>query len=524
MPLAGRLSLHRARRPGELAVSIGRASLSYGQLVDRAARVAAGLDGIAPVPGRKLDLPPGGRLVALVVGNDPAVAELFVGATAAPHACAILDPQWAPAQIQRVIARLAPDLLVVGGSLSAPTEHFVKLGFPTVGLGAACAGAEPYEAWLARQAPAEPRRRHHQPGDSDATFLVGFTSGTTASPKPFRRARRSWQVSLAAGRSVFGLDANSHTLAPGPLAHGLALYALAETLDAGAGFYGLPHFNGPAMAHLLTEREIPRIVVVPTMLQALCEAAAAAGAVLGGVRCIVTSGAKLEGSVLTRARKVLPNVEVIEYYGASELGFVTVAKHPGSLAREGVGRPFPGVQVEVRDGGAAGAAAEQGGTIFVRSPLVCQGYLWGEDGHGFRVEDGWATVGDTGRLDGVGALHLAGREGGMLITGGHNVYPAEVESIVKRWPGLDEAVIVGVPDPYLGQALVAVVSGAAAGALTLEDFAKLCLWELPRYKVPRHVLAAREWPLTSSGKIARGEVEGWIRNGDERLVPLPSSR
>jgi long-chain acyl-CoA synthetase len=522
MPISGRVAAYGQDRPDALAFAIGEERTSFGELARRAAQVAAGLGTVPPSVSRRLPLPAGGRLLALAVGNCGAFAELFVGGTAGEHACALLDPNWAPAQTAEILPRLSPDLLVIDPSRAALVELARRHGIPFLTLGPGIEGGEAYEDWLARHAGADPDR-FLAPGPDEATFLVGFTSGTTSVPKAFHRSRASWRASLAAGRSVFGLSGLSRTLAPGPLAHGLTHYALAEALDAGAAFHGLPRFDAEAFASTLLEEDIRRVVLVPTMLAKLCTLASARHLVFPALTSVVSAGSKIDARLVESAREILPNAGIVEYYGASELGFVSVARRAAGSRHGDVGHAFPGVEISVREADGQPAGQGRPGTVAVRSPLVCDGYLWGSDGKGFRTDGTWASVGDIGWLDPEGALHLVGREGGMVITGGLNVYPTEVEDALRRVDGIEEAVVLGMPDEYLGRRLVAIVCGVEAGRMSQDKLMNLCAVLLPRYKIPRQFFMIDSWPLTQSGKIARRELEDWISNGSERLVPLPAS-
>ncbi|AEW98625.1 AMP-binding protein [Streptantibioticus cattleyicolor] len=520
MPVARRVA-DAAAGPGAdgPAFVMDDVAVTHRQLALRAAAVAAGL---RTVPARRRDwLTADARLLAIATGNHPVFAELFTGGTAGDGACAVLDPQWGVRQAEAVLTRLRPDLLVVGDEGSALRGPAAALGVPVL---VADGGPDGYEAW----------REAHQPagfqglltvGQDGSAFLVGFTSGTTGVPKAFRRSRGSWRASLALGRTAWGMDATRHTFAPGPLAHGLSLYALAECLEAGAAFHGLTRFGGGAFAERLAAGSVRRLVVAPTMLSALCSAAGDRR--FPGVDHVVTGAARLPPELLPPAARVLPAARVTEYYGASELGFVTrrelgplpqAARRAGQDDEPDVGTAFPGVELAVRDEKGAALPAGGTGTVWVRTPLACDGYLWGDGG--FRTEDGWATVGDLGRLGSDGRLRLAGR-GGMVITGGLNVYLAEVEQALTALPGIDQALVTGVPDDYLGRALVAVVTGPGVAGLSQARLRELCRPSLARYKVPRRLYTLDAWPLTASGKIARGVVEGWIADAGPRLVPLP---
>ncbi|MEU4804098.1 AMP-binding protein [Actinosynnema sp. NPDC023587] len=500
MPLGERLLTWWRRRADVDAFRVGEFRLGYGELAERAAAVAAGLRAIGG------DRP----LLALDVGNSPAFAELFAGATAGDGVCAVLDPAWPVGQAREVLRRLRPDLVVTTRPIEADAPVLV-------------AGGPEYADWLAAHRDADPGREL-APGAAASTFLIGFTSGTSGLPKAFSRSRGSWRASLAHGPGVFGVGPADHTLAPGPLSHGLGLYALVEALHEGATFTTSPKFDAGGVRAALGG--VTRLVVVPTMLRGLNAELAAHPGRHPGLTAIVSSGAKLDPATLERTRASFPRADVHEYYGASELSFVSVRRTPAGAEPDGdpdsVGTPFPGVDVEVR--GPAGDRLPAGtpGAIHVRGPLVSSGYVWGDDGTAFRTDGEWSTVGDHGWLDEAGELHLVGRAGAMVITGGHNVHPSEVESALRRLAGVDEAVVLGRPDDYLGSVLVAVVSGPGAAGLTRSAVLRRCAAHLPRHEVPRRVYAVRDWPLTRSGKIVRARLEEWIDDGDSRLTELPA--
>jgi acyl-CoA synthetase (AMP-forming)/AMP-acid ligase II len=520
MPVSSRVLAHAKAQPQSTAFVMGDAEASYARLAERATRVAAAISQLARRQRPfALNERWGGRLVGIAVGNHPTFAELFVGATAGDNACAVIDPKWSRAQYAEILPRLQPDLLVVAEADDSAREVAEALGIPVLATDDRSCD---YESWLQTGGPGEPDQ-WLKAGKGESTFLVGFTSGTTSLPKAFHRDRESWRASLETGRAIFMTDPVGATFAPGPLAHGLALYALAETLDAGGTFVGMPAFKSDKAAATVAAVKPDRLVLVPTMLVGLSAEVEADPDIGESVRVVICAGDKLDAGLRGRGTRAFPNAEVIEYYGASELGHVSVWRERDGVDAESVGRPHPAVAVEIRD--EAGRPVESGtpGTVFVRSPWICDGYLWASDDKGLRREGAWATVGDKGYLDADGALHLVGRSGGMIVTGGYNVYPVGVEQALRGLPGVEEAVVLGLPDDYLGQRLVAVIGGSGAGDLTCERVRALCLESLPRYKVPRALWAATRWPTTSSGKIARKTLEDWIRDGDPRLRPLPQS-
>jgi acyl-CoA synthetase (AMP-forming)/AMP-acid ligase II len=219
-------------------------------------------------------------------------------------------------------------------------------------------------------------------------------------------------------------------------------------------------------------------------------------------------------------RRLFPRARIREYYGASEIGFMTVSTLVGGAVDfpvDRVGQAYPGVEISIRDPDENDVGTDVPGTIFVRSDLIADGYLWGDDGQAFRVTEAGATVGDLGELDENGMLRVIGRAGGMMISGGNNVYPAEVESALKACPGVEDAVVFGLPDAYYGQSIVAVVSGEASDAKMLAGH---CARQLPRFKIPRQFYHIASWPMTSSGKISRGQVEAAVISGDGLVLRL----
>ncbi|MBY3595484.1 class I adenylate-forming enzyme family protein [Rhizobium bangladeshense] len=503
MPIHAALLRHALEKPEKPAVVLDGRCLTYGELYSRSSAICRFLQELPRSNRRSLDLPGVEKLVAMSLGNHIGFAEYFVAATALPNASAVIDPMMPAERIERIVERLIPDVLVVDDGSSPSAQIGRRLGIPFI-----VAGAEPFD--LA----AEP---DDLPVDAEGIFLIGFTSGTTAEPKAYYRSREQWRRSLDRGRLVFELRDAPSTLCPGALPHGLALYALVEALDAGATFHSVGKWNPGAVAHILSSG-IERLVAVPTHIAGI--ARAWADAPLISMRDVLTAGAKLNLNEVESMRRLFPKARIREYYGASEIGFMTVSTLVGGATDDPidrVGRAYPGVKISIRDPEENDVGTDVPGTIFVNSDLIADGYLWGDDGQAFRVTPAGATVGDLGEIDRNGMLRVIGRAGGMLISGGNNVYPAEIESALKTCPGVEDAVVFGLPDAYYGQRIVAVISGEATDAKILGDH---CAGKLARFKIPRQFYHIGCWPMTSSGKIARGQVEASVVSGDGLVLRL----
>lgn len=465
MPFLDRVTRWAGERPEESAVVCGNERLSWGELRAEAAALAAS----------------GEATGILRQGNGTDFAVRWAAGVAQERVCAVLDPSW-------------------------PEET-----------------AEQAQEHCAARIPADPAPARLRDGDPASAFLIGLTSGTTALPKGFRRSRASWQRSFQASVEHFGLRPEDRVLAPGPLSASLNLYALSECLYAGAAFAALPRFDVAAAHAEVTARGTTRLVLVPTMLRVLAERGLAGGVDASGVTAIVCAGQKLDPTTLEAARRWAPHAAIWEYYGAAELGFVAARCHrPGEPAEESgtaVGTAFPGVEIAVL--GDAGRPVPEGasGTICVRSDLVCDGYLWGDDGRAFGRLGGLHTVRDQGFLR-DGQLHVLGRAAEMINTGGHNVYPHEVEAALGRVPGVAGVVVVGLPDGARGQRIVAGILPGRHGGPGRSRIRAGLEQRLAPAKRPQQYWELTELPRTDSGKTSRSMFRDWILEGDARARPL----
>ncbi|TFD55154.1 long-chain fatty acid--CoA ligase [Cryobacterium frigoriphilum] len=480
MPFLNQLQHWAAVRPDAIAVDVateaGPQRISYRDLRDRA---TARLGALSARPLTVLCEPNG---IDCVVGLAAAIA--------AGRSCAVLDPGWPATQRAAVEARLR-DL----PELPEPRER---------------------PATILRDGP------------PDSVFLYGFTSGTTSVPKAFSRTRGSWPLMTTA--AYFQVTEADVTLAPGPLSAGLSLYALAESLAVGGRFVTLPHLDVAAAVAAVRDRGVTRLVAVPAVLRLIVARAEASGVCGDAVTGIVSGGALLDPAVRAQLRAWAPNATLHEYYGAAELSFVSVSvlrpgdSAPDAAAASAVGRAFPGVTVRIRSESEPDrhiALGRTAGTIYVRSPLVSSGYVWGDDGTAFERDGDWCTVGDQGFLDSNGVLHYLGRRADMIVTAGGNVYPQAVEAALAGVPGVDTVVATGLTDAARGTRLVvAVLANSAEATLpraTLRAAATALLAEPHR---PRGYYRLTELPLTPAGKLSRQLLCRWIEEGDDRVSTL----
>ena len=483
--------VHRATQtPGQTAITLDESAICYDELLAQVQQVAAHVACISSDSQPRVALLSPNRLESLPV---------FLGTAMAGGLTLVLSPSWSLTQLRQVLAAHRPHWLVG----ESPLLALLGVDLPSETLD------RPLQTgWPPLPPLTTPQKNPQQP------FYACFTSGTTGSPKGVVKTHRSWVAGLAASRIEFQITAADQVLVPGSLSHSLSLYAAVEALSAGSTLHLLAQPSGAAALASLHQRSASVIVAVPTLLSRLATEAIAHNQPCPAVRLIISGGAKLTGKVLAQLQRAFPSARIVEYYGASELGFVSV-RH-SNMPVDSVGRAFAGVALSVqREDGNGPADVGKIGWVCVRSELICAGYLdqpTTPPATGFRAVNGWWTAGDRGWLDGQGYLYLAGREQDMMICAGVNVYPAEVEAALLTLPEIAAAAVLGISNDCRGDMIYAVVVWQEQ-PLDRRTLRQRLRPHLPRYACPRRVYALDQLPLTSSGKVARAQLAEQLQRG-----------
>lgn len=503
MTIAATVVRHGPTAAARDALVIGEQRHTYGAL-------AAGIDATASVlTSSGVAQRPQPR-VAILLEPCAEFFEVFLGAGAAGMAAMVLQQAWSDRELDHALTVGAPAVVLVkAGQGDRVAGHMPDEAVVPVGVDGVAAALTRWTGDRSSVRHAAPPPIH-----DELPFYVGFTSGTTGRPKGFVRSHRSWLRSFEASAAVFAITGSDHVLAPGPLDHSLFLYAAVHGLSVGATVYLHRRFAPDAVLATLDRHPVTRVYLVPTMLAALLRRADRAGRPrFAGVRSVICSGARWPVPVQDRVADLFPNAEPIDFYGASELSFVSVRRPSGADSATSVGRPFPGVEVAVRHADGTPVDASEAGRLWVRSDMVFSGYLEPDAQGATRDAAGWVTVGDIARRDADGRLHLIGREGAMLVCGGVNVFPEEIEDVLLQLPEVAEAAVVGIPDDYWGDLLCAIVRWRDGSVLPRERLREHCRTRLARGKWPQRWLQAAHLPRTSGGKIARSTLTHRLRTG-----------
>ncbi|MEV0650665.1 AMP-binding protein [Phytomonospora sp. NPDC050363] len=476
---------HAAR----IAIEGPQGTVTFAELADRVARVAAGL--------RDLGLSPGDRVLDLQPNQNTSI-ELDLATSWAGLVRVHLNHRLH----ERDWARIAEDsraTALVYDARYAERAAFLRDELPHVSIGD---GPGVSYAKLA-EGPAMP------PEVRDLVSL-NYTSGTTGAPKGVRRehSNRLAGAEAMAADVVPGLSTEDTYLHAGPITHTSGLFVL-PFLAAGARQLILGGFDTGDVLEAAAERGATHTALVPTMIARLLADPALDRPL--PLKMLAYAGAPMPPAHIRDAfERLTPHL--VQYYGLVEaippITVLSAADHREGLTGRpelltSAGRAATGV--ELRIVGDTGETLPPGevGEVTIRGRAVMSGY-WSGDGGSRPIRDGWLHTGDLGRVETDGHLYLVDRKGDMIITGGYNVYPREVEEALSAAEGVDQVAVVGLPDPEWGQRIVAYYTGRAQES-EVDAHARR---ELASYKKPKEYRRLDAFPLNSTGKIDKKALRG----------------
>jgi long-chain acyl-CoA synthetase len=473
------------------AVRLDGLVLSYAELRDAAGRVASLLSSLGIEPGDR---------VAVMLPNVPAFPIAFFGALGAGAIVVPMNPLLKSREVDYHLGDSGAKVLFAWHE--AATE---------AAKGAAGTGAQVLEvddpdlhALLAGLAPAPSMDRAD---DDDAVIL--YTSGTTGRPKgaELTHANLTRNAELTAATM---LDAGPGDVTMGclPLFHVFGLTCgLNATIKGGGTLTLLPRFDAGKALEIIGRDKVTIFEGVPTMYAAMLHHPGPAAADTSSLRTCISGGASMPVEIMRGFEQTF-GCMILEAYGLSETSPVASFNHPDRVRKPGsIGTPMEGVGMRVVDADGAELAHGQPGEIAIRGHNIMKGY-WGKPGATAEaIPDGWLRTGDLAKVDDDGYFFIVGRQKELIIRGGYNVYPREIEEVLHEHQAVAEVAVVGIPHAELGEEVGAAVKlkpGAAATPAELRAFARQ---RVAAYKYPRHVWLVRELPKGPTGKILHREVQ-----------------
>ena len=501
-PSLGVVSQMNAIAVGDkVAIHDRNGSETWAQLDSRANRVANALQASGIRPGER---------IALLLRNGREMAELALGAQKIGVVCCPLNTWAKPKELKVTLEQADPKVLVYDSQHSEQVEKCDTSGIELHFVGAtgdAVSGGS-YEDWIARQHDKAPPPFTR---DRGTPKVVIHTSGTTGTPKGAQRdASAAGLGALANLVSVVPYRRDDVIFCPAPLFHSFGLATFTFAAGLGATMVMPQKFDPEDSLRQIEEFGATAASFVPVMIQRILrlEEDVRNRYDLSSLRIVMASGSAMSPGLRRAAMGLFGDV-LYDLYGSTEVGWVTIATPEDMKKREKtVGKPVPGIDVAVFSKDGRKLPTNETGELFIKSNILFEGYTSGESKD---ERDGYMSIGDLGRIDHEGYLFVEGRSDDMVVVGGENVYPVEVEEIIESITGVDEAAVLGVTDEEYGEVLAAFV----VGSVTEDDVVSQCKEELASYKVPKRVEILDELPRTSTGKVLKRELIGRLEGAEE---------
>ncbi|MBI4337931.1 MAG: long-chain-fatty-acid--CoA ligase [Chloroflexi bacterium] len=482
---------------------------TYAQIQERVNRLVNALAGLGVEKGDR---------VAVLQVNCPEVVESC-------FATAKLDAVWVPLNFRAKADELAymvnhaePKVLLVGARYHGLVESF-REQVPAVGRIVAL--ESPHPGWLFYDdllAGASDEERFPQAGDDDLVVLM-FTAGTTGHPKGVMLTHESFSSYILANVEPADPESEEKNLLTVPLYHIAGLQAVM------AGFYGgrtiiiQRQFEAEEWMRLVGKERVDRAMMVPTMLKQILDHPAFAQHDFSSLKVITYGAAPMPAEVIKRALKALPGCRFINAFGqtetASTITMLSPEDHviPDSTSPEelerylkrltSIGKPLPDVEVRIVDEHGNEVPVGQVGEIVARGSRLMKGYWKQNDATKDTIRNGWLYTGDLGYRDQEGYIYLAGRAKDFIKRGGEMVSPEEVEQVLMSHPAVDDAAVIGVPDPDWSERVRAIVVLKPGQQVRPEELVEHCRQRLASFKKPESIVFVDELPRNSMGKVLK---------------------
>ncbi len=494
-PLPELLAGHAAHRGKTPAFVDDARAVSWAELDARTARLA----------GHLRDRVDRGRPVAICMGNRVEAAESYLGVARAGNLAVFLNPAATDTELAFMLEDSGAEVLISDARQRRRTWRLAERA-PAMGETIV---VEPddedaelgYESLLE----SEPSSGPSDDLDLDEPAWMLYTSGTTGRPKGVLLTQRSclWVVA-SCWTPIVGLSADDTMLSALPLFHSYALdLTVLGIVATGATIRLLPRFSAKRVVELLRDEAFTLLPGVPTMFHYVTEYLDGEPLRAKALRTCVSAGAIMPAA-LTEAFERVAGVPVLDGYGITETSTMVTMNWPvGSRPPGSCGLPVPGCAVRLIDPQAGDdVAVGEEGELVVRGPQVMLGYHNRERDTAEVLRGGWYHSGDLARSDANGYLTITGRIKELIIRGGENIYPVEVEQVIAEHPGVSDAAVIGKPHEALGEVVVAFVV-AAEEELDFDAVRHFVAERLAEFKVPAEFRVVDEIPRTGSGKIMR---------------------
>jgi long-chain acyl-CoA synthetase len=490
--LAGNLIASRNRNPEQTALKLDAVELSYSALDAASARAAALI--------RARGVQPGDR-VGLMLPNVPYFPIVYYGILRAGAVVVPMNVLFKGREVGFILGDSGAKLLLAWHDFAEGAEQ----GAAEAGVECVLVSPGEFEQLLAGVEPSDEVVER----DVSDTAVILYTSGTTGTPKGAELTHANLMRNADVSIGLFGFDEQTVVLGSLPLFHSFGqTCTLNAAIKAGATVSLLPRFDAGKALEIIQRDRVNVFQGVPTMYGALLNHPERERFDSSSLRVAVSGGASLPVELMRGFEQAF-GCKILEGYGLSETSPVASFNHPDQERKPGsIGTPIDGVEMRLVDAERREVPQGEVGEIAIRGHNVMKGYLGRPDATAEAIsEDGWFHSGDLARMDEGGYFFIVDRKKDMIIRGGFNIYPRELEEVLYEHPAVREAAVLGIPHAELGEEVGAAVSlkpGTEVTETELRDFVKA---QVAAYKYPRRIWFLDELPKTATGKILKREIE-----------------
>lgn len=507
-----------ATDPDRTITQYGSRTMTWSTIKDRVTRLAGGM--------RQLGLEKGDRVAILSLNSD-IYTEYYFSVWWAGGVVVPLNTRWSVGENAYSLKDSGARVLLIddafAGMLPELLDQVPELDAVIyTGEGECPDGALVYETLISTSFPVGDMSR-------DENDLAGlfYTGGTTGFPKGVMLAHRGlWFNGLIVAREC-AIDAQSVVLHAAPMFH-LAdgCMGLATSIAGGKHVY-VPSFEPEAVLKAIEAYQVTHVLLVPTMVGMLLQHPSFSAERVQSLQSIMYGASPMPAGLLKLAMEQMPNVRFVQAYGQTEMSpVVSFLSSEDHLAREqyphrlsSAGKVAIGCEARIVKDDGTEAGPNEVGEIVARSPGSMLGYWNLPEQTEATLSDGWVRTGDGGYLDEDGYLYIVDRMKDMIITGGENVFSAEVESAISTCPGVAAVAVIGIPSPRWGESVHAVVVPQPGRNLTEDEIVSHCRARIANYKIPRSVEFRKEpLPLTGAGKVLKRELRKPFWDASKKAV------
>ncbi|MCP4000055.1 MAG: AMP-binding protein [Gammaproteobacteria bacterium] len=492
LSLPGGVRAAMQRNPGKIALKHHEQQRSYGELMERVDQVCAGIiDNIGLKHGEH---------AAIVAANSIEYLEIILGASQAGIGTATVNPRLSPPEIVAICDDAEARVLFAD---QTSAEALKDRAFKTVGK-IIVIGPE-FEGWLAQTSPLKTLPTVEEWD----TFTIPYTSGTTGKPKGVLVPHRSRVISLYAMAVEYGCFApDDRFLAIAPMCHGAGMiFALAPIFFGGYAEI-MDRFEPEQVVRKFRDEKITGFFGVPTHFHAIfsLEQSFLDEHTSKTLHTIISNAAPLPQ---TMKEKIIGHFGQIlhETYGSTEASIVSNLR-PGDQLRKTacVGQAFPGTQIEIRREDGSLCKSDEVGELFSTSSCLFNGYWRRPDETAEAFHAGWVTVGDLAKKDSEGHLYIVDRKKDMVISGGINIYPRDIEETLLQHPAISDTAVIGIADEKWGEKLKAFIVLAPGKELDADGVAAFCEGRISSMKTPKEIAFIEALPRNASGKVLKTDL------------------